>query len=122
MLEPLLESVRIAGRPGAPRRHFETVSGDKGYDGAAMRQSIRSHGSTPVIPHRKSRDGSYPPEAAGFDKAQYRRRNVVERLIGRLKENRRIATRYDKLAQTFRSFVLLGFIRIWSKTLLTDTA
>ena len=122
MLEALLESVRIAGKPGAPRRHFETVSGDKGYDGAAMRQTIRSHASTPLIPHRKCPDGSYPPNAAGFDKTQYRRRNVVERLIGKLKENRRIATRYDKLARTFKSFVLLGFIRIWSKTLLPDTA
>jgi len=122
MLEPLLESVKIGGKPGAPRRHFETVAGDKGYDGAAMRETIRSHGSQPVIPHRKRPDGTYRPSAAGFDKALYRRRNVVERLIGKIKENRRIATRYDKLAETFRAFVLLGFIRIWAKTLLSDTA
>ena len=122
MLEPLLDSVKIGGKPGPPRRRFETVSGDKAYDGAAMRQTIRSHGSTPLVPRRKRQDGWYPPSAADFDKTLYRRRNVVERLIARIKENRRIATRYDKLAETFRGFVLLGFIRIWSKTLLSDTA
>ena len=122
MLEPLLSDVKIGGKPGAPRRHFETVSGDKGYDGAAMRETVRAHGSAPLIPHRKRPDGSYPEAATGFDKKQYKRRNVVERLIGRLKERWRIAARYDKLAESFRCFVLIGFIRIWTKTLLLDTA
>ena len=75
-----------------------------------------------MIPHRKKRDGTYPERAARFDKEQYKRRNVVERLIGRLKEYRRIATRYDKLAESFRAFVLIGFIRIWTQNLLLDTA
>jgi len=98
MLEPLLSDVRIGGKPGAPRQRFQTVSGDKGYDGAGSRQTIRDHGSTPLIPHRKRPDGSYPAEPGGFDKEQYKCRNVVERLIGKLKEFRRVATRYDKLA------------------------
>lgn len=122
MLEPLLSSVKIGGKPGAPRRRFEVVAGDKGYDGAAQRAAIRRHGSTPLIPHRKRKDGSYPEQAEGFDKEQYKQRNVVERLIGRLKEFRRIATRYDKLAESFRCFVLMGFIRIWLKDLLLDRA
>lgn len=122
MLEPLLSSVKIGGKPGAPRRRFEMVAGDKGYDSAALRETIRTHGSTPLVPHRKRKDGSYPPDATSFDKRAYKRRNVVERLIGRLKENRRIATRYDKLAETYRAFVLIGFIRIWSKILLSDKA
>ena len=71
-----------------------------------------------MIPHRKRRNGKYPASARGFDKETYRRRNVVERLIGRLKECRRIATRYDKLAESFRCFILLGFIRMWLKDLL----
>ena len=121
MLEPLLSSVKIAGKPGAPRRHFDVVSGDKGYDGAAQRATIREYGSTPLIPHRK-RDGSYPEGAEDFDKELYKKRNVVERLIGKLKEFRRIATRYDKLAESFRSFVIIGFIRIWTKDLLLDRA
>ena len=122
MLEPLLDAVSISGKPGAPRRRFETVAGDKGYDGVALRETIRDHGSQPLIPHRQRPDGSYPEEAEGFDKEQYKRRNVVERLIGKLKEYRRVATRYDKLAESFRCFVLIGFIRIWLKDLLLDTA
>ena len=122
MLAPLLSAVKIGGKPGAPRQRFETVAGDKGYDGAELRETIRNHGSKPLIPHRQRPDGSYPEEAEGFDKEQYKRRNVVERLIGKLKEYRRVATRYDKLAESFRCFVLIGFIRIWLKGLLLDTA
>jgi transposase len=122
MLEPLLWSVAIGGKPGPPRQRFDTVAGDKGYDGEAMRETIRARGSTPLVPNRKRQDGSYPPGAEGFDKEQYKRRNVVERLIGKLKEYRRIATRYDKLAESFRCFVIIGFIRIWAKELLLDRA
>jgi len=122
MLEPLLDSVSIGGKRGRPRKRFETVAGDKAYDSAAAREAIRTRGSEPLIPHRKLQDGKYPARAAGFDRNQYKRRNVVERLIGRLKECRRIATRYDKLADSFRAFVLLGFIRVWGKNLLSYTA
>ena len=122
MLEPLLDSVAIAGKPGRPRRRFATVAGDKGYDSDAARQAIAARGSTPLIPHRKKKDGTYPERAERFDKIQYKRRNVVERLIGKLKEYRHLATRYDKLADSFRAFVLLGFIRIWLKDLLSYTA
>jgi transposase len=122
MLEPLLDSVSIGGKPGRPRRHFQTVAGDKGYDSQAARQAIEARGSTPLIPHRKLAGGLYPEGAEGFDKIQYKRRNVVERLIGKIKECRRVATRYDKLAETFRAFVLLAFIRLWLKNHLSDRA
>ena len=118
MLEPLLDSASIRGKVGAPRKRFAVVSGDKGYDGAPSRQAISQRGSAPLIPHRKLRDGSYPCAAHGFDKERYRDRNVVERLIGRLKEHRRIATRYDKLAESFRAFIVLGCIRVWLENLL----
>jgi len=122
MLEPLLDAVAIGGKPGAPRRRFEVVAGDKGYDSAGVRAAIQRRGSTPLIPHRKLKDGSYPEAATGFDKEQYKRRNVVERLIGRIKECRRVATRYDKLAETFGAFVVLAFISIWLKKHLSDRA
>ena len=121
MLEPLLDGVKIGGKPGPPRTRFDVVAGDKGYDGEDQRQAIRDRGAEPLIPHRKKKDGMYPERAAGFDNKQYKRRNVVERLIGRLKEFRRIATRYDKLAESFRAFVIVGFIRIWTQYLLLDT-
>ena len=122
MIETLLEHVSIGGKPGRPRRRFELVAGDKGYDSAAVRAAIEQRGSVPLIPHRKRADGRYPERACGFDKVLYKRRNVVERLIGKLKENRRIATRYDKLGESFRAFLLLGFIRLWLKDLLSYTA
>ena len=86
MLEPLLDAVSIGGKPGPPRQRFEVVAGDKGYDSQAARETITQRGSTPLIPHRKLRDGSYPESAAGFDKIGYKRRNVVERLIGKIIE------------------------------------
>jgi transposase len=122
MLESLLDAVKVAGKPGRPRRRFDVVAGDKGYDSRSAREAIAERGSTPLIPHRKKKDGTYPERAAGFDKEQYKRRNVVERLIGKLKECRHLATRYDKLADSFRTFIVLGFIRIWLKDLLPHTA
>ena len=115
MLEPMLDSVWITGKPGPPRRRSSVVSGDKGYDSEAVREAIEQRGLTPLIPHRKNQDDTYPERAVGFNKIQYKWRNVVERLIGKLKKCRRIATRYVKVAETFRAFVLLGFICIWMK-------
>ncbi len=122
VVEPLLDEVSIAGKRGRPRKRFTTVAGDKGYDIPRVRQAIEQRGSAALIPHKRLRDGSYPSGSQGFDKVQYKRRNVVERLIGRLKECRHLAMRYDKLAESFRAFVLLGFIRIWLKDLLPYTA
>lgn len=122
MLEPLLDGVTIAGKPGRPRQRFATVAGDKGYDAQAVRQAIAERGGQPLIPYRRLKNGSYPKRAARFDKQQYKRRNIIERLIGKVKECRRIATRYEKLAETYRTFIVLGFIRVWVKELLSYTA
>ncbi|MCL5270011.1 MAG: transposase, partial [bacterium] len=83
MLESLLDAVAIGGKPGRPRGRFAVVSGDKGYDIPRLRQAIERRGSKPLIPRKKRCDGSYPPGGEEFDKIQYKRRNVVERLIGR---------------------------------------
>ena len=120
-VDALLDSVAIGGKPGPKRSRFEAISGDKAYDSQAIRRKLRQRRTKPVIAHRKNRQGEYPPEAAQFDKTLYRQRNVVERLIGRLKENRRIATRYEKQADCYRAMILMGFIRIWLKNLLSDT-
>ncbi len=120
--EPLLDSVGIKGKRGRPRRRFDHTAGDKAYDSVEFRRAVRRRGSRPVIPHRRDHHGEYPRRALGFDKKKYRQRNVVERLIGRLKEYRRIATRYDKLRTSFTCFILLGCVRIWLKNLLSYTA
>ena len=119
----LLDGVCIGGGPDEqPRCHFDKTGGDKAYDHNNVRQTVEAHASQPVIAHRKLPNGQYPERAQNFDKETYRRRNVVERLIAKLKEYRRIATRYEKLAVTYLSTVIIGCIRIWMRDLLSDTA
>ncbi len=83
---------------------------DKGYDSDAIRHDLRDSGATPEIPTRSNRKVQY-----SISKPLYALRSRIECFIGRLKEQRRIATRYDKLATSFLGFVLLGYIRIWAR-------
>tara|TARA_A100001391_G_scaffold143428_1_gene101222 strand:- start:2115 stop:2594 length:480 start_codon:yes stop_codon:yes gene_type:complete len=87
-------------------RRPHAISGDKGYRSKPIRQSIRARPIEPVI---ASRSNESPDE--DFDRDAYRRRNIVERLIGWLKESRRVATRYDKLACSYLTFVQLAAMR-----------
>lgn len=98
---------------------FVAVAGDKGYDSGALRsQALGQELMEPVLAARKlAGKDEYPGHAQGFDKLLYKGRNVVERLIGHLKEMRRIATRYDKLATTYLGFLHLAFLRIWFREL-----
>jgi transposase len=75
------------------------VIGDKGYDSDPLRNTIRSLGAKPVIPSRRIH------RMRRSDRQKYKLRNVVERLINRIKHCRHVATRYDKLAVTFLGFV-----------------
>jgi transposase len=76
---------------------------DKGYDGDGLRAEIIEHGATPVIPNKSNRVVIHP-----FNKRAYKGRNVIERCFCRLKDFRRIATRYDKLARNFLASVHLA--------------
>lgn len=109
-VEPVLDGIRIGGKRGAPKRRFKQVAADKGMDGMAQRAAIVARGGQPVIPRRGR---TISKQGADFDAAAYTKRNAVERLFGRLKEFRAIATRYDKLVTSYRSFVQLGFILLW---------
>ncbi len=91
--ETLLEQVSIAGKPGRPRSQPENVAGDKAYSAPRIRDWLEDRDIGDVIP---TRDDELRRE--GFDKEAYRDRNIVERCIGWLKEFRRVATRYEKLA------------------------
>src|SRR5262249_32307059 len=86
-------------------------AGDKGYSAGWVRQFLRERGSLPVIAHRK--DEARPEE---FDAEAYRHRNLIERCVGRLKEFRRIATRYEKLALHYLGMLHLGMILLWLGT------
>lgn len=77
--------------------------GDKGYDADWLRRSLREGGITPVIPGRRSRK-----RAIRYDQQRYRGRHLIENAFCRLKDFRRVATRYDKLAANFLSGVALA--------------
>ena len=92
--ESLMEQgeVKRSGR-GRPRIRPRRVVGDKGYSSKSNRTYARRRGIRITIP-RRSNEHRHGP----FDKAIYRQRNRVERLIGLMKQHRRLATRYEKRA------------------------
>lgn len=84
-------------------RSAHYVLGDKGYDSDAFRAYIQAQGAVPVIPGRSSR--KVPPE---YDKERYKHRNLVERFFNKIKQFRRIATRYEKTLVSFMSMIHLS--------------
>jgi transposase len=86
----------------------ETLLGDRGYDSDLIRDDVRSRGGRPEIPTKRNRLIQH-----SVDRVIYALRNRIERFINRLKNNRRIATRYDHTSASFLGFVLLGCIRLW---------
>jgi transposase len=108
-VEPLLEdgAVRRAGR-GRPRVRPRRVAGDKAYSYPRVRRYCRRRGIGAIIPTRK--DQRRNPH---FDRAAYRERNRVERLINRLKQFRRVATRYEKRACNYLAMVTIAAIMLW---------
>jgi transposase len=100
-------AVRRPG-PGRPKLRPRVVVGDRGYSGEPTRNHLRRRGISPVIPQLKTEK---TPRLMNWE--LYRERNVIERLVGKLKEYRRIATRYDKLAASYLAFVQLAAIRMW---------
>lgn len=81
---------------------------DAAYDSNGLRAFLAELGTSPVIPNNPTRKRFHP-----FDKQAYKQRNLVERMFCRLKDWRRIATRYDKLAHMFASAVYLAAAVIW---------
>ena len=86
----------------------KAVLADKGYDSDDVRSSLLLKGVLPIIPPKANRKQPIP-----CDFVAYRDRNRVERMFNRLKQFRRIATRYDKTALSFLGFLSLAAARIW---------
>ncbi|WHP68262.1 IS5 family transposase [Phaeobacter inhibens] len=76
---------------------------DRGYDADWFRDALKDKGIRPCIPGRKSRDKPVP-----YDKRKYKRRNRIEIMFGRLKDWRRVATRYDRCPKVFLSAIALA--------------
>ena len=85
----------------------EAVLADKGSDSDANRAAIRDQGAEPCIPPRRNRT-----ERIEYDRHLYRERSVVELYFGRIKQYRRVATRYDKKARNYQGFVWVASIAI----------
>ena len=97
---PLLEGI------APPRR----LLADRAYDADSLRNWLKQKNIKAVIPSTAARRTPYP-----VDRKAYRRRNVIERLFGRLKNWRRIATRYDRLARNYlAALALVSVVIAWS--------
>ncbi|GAB5534817.1 MAG: hypothetical protein Rubg2KO_10660 [Rubricoccaceae bacterium] len=103
--EAVLDAVAVRQRSGQTRRRPIRVLADRGYDADRIRAWLRRRGIGAVIPPKKNRT-----RRLRYDRALYRERNVVERSLGHLKEHRRIGTRHEKLAQSYRAMVQLAMI------------
>lgn len=76
---------------------------DRGYDGNWFRNALVDRGTVPCIPGRKNRK-----QAVDYDKMLYRQRHKVENMFAKLKDWRRVATRYDRCAHTFFSAICIA--------------
>lgn len=117
--ETVLNAVRIPQAVGRPRTRPYALAGDKGYSNRRIRCWLRQHCIRCVIPRKGSelRDGR-----TTFDKKAYRQRSVVEQCIGWLKECRRIATRFEKLAINFLAMIKLAILDRYMRMAFSDSA
>jgi len=107
LLSILLSGGEAHDCPPAPRLIRRTKAarkllGDKAYDSAELRQWLKHRGTKAVVPNRSNRKQPF-----SFDKRSYKQRHRIENAFCRLKDFRRIATRYDKLARNFLASVCL---------------
>jgi transposase len=82
--------------------------GDTAYDSAELRQWLQDRGTKPVVPNRSNRKQPF-----SFDRKAYKQRHLIENAFGRLKDFRRVFTRYDKLARNFLASVCLAAAIVW---------
>ena len=107
-LETVLEGIRVPRvGPGRPRTRPYRVLADKGFSYPRCRRALRRRGIRYTIPTRSDQ------RRRRFDADAYRRRNVVERCVNRLKQFRGIATRYEKRAVNFRAMAVIASLLIW---------
>src|SRR5829696_5530845 len=106
---PLMESGQVdrAGG-GRPRLRPRRICADKGYAKGVLRRYLRRLGIRITIARRSNEH-----RGGAFDREIYRTRNLIERLINRLKHFTRVATRYEKLAENYRAMLTLAAIKIW---------
>ena len=101
---------KVAAQLLAALRPGQVLMADKAYDSDAILAEVRAQGASPNIPPKTLRKVQHP-----WNRPLYKRRNIIERFFGRLKQYRGLATRYDKHAESFMAGVILAAIRITIK-------
>jgi transposase len=120
MFEPLMNAVRIPQPTGRPRCRPVRVAGDKGYSYPRIRAWLRRHRIGAVIPQRSDQVKRHRGRPLKFDKETYRRRSIIECCINWLKECRRIATRFEKLAVNFLAMVKVAILQRYLRIEFSD--
>ena len=90
---------------GLPAAH---VIADKAYDADAILNAVQASGAKPIIPQKTGM-----PRPRAFDRVLYKHRNRIERTIGKLKQLRRIATRYDRIPANYLAALYLASLSFW---------
>ena len=98
----------VAGRLVRKVRPSKHMLGDKAYDSAELREELQERGTKAVIPNRSCRKQPF-----SFNKRLYKARWLIENAFNRLKDFRRIATRYDRLAPNYLASVCLAAALVW---------
>ncbi|AJC52786.1 putative transposase [Streptomyces sp. 769] len=121
--ELVMEKICVPRRGrGRPRRTPASVSADEAYSNRKIRSYLRKRGIRHVILEKKGhkaarlRRGSRGGRPPGFDKERYKDRNTVERAIGKLKQFRAVATRYDKRGYVYLGPVTAAAVVIWLRS------
>jgi transposase len=114
-LVPLLEGAeeRLVDGEGEPIAWPVALAGDKGFRADGIDEYLLEMGITPVIPSKENEDRA--ARAEEFDREAYRRRSIVECLIGWLKECRRILSRFEKTAKNFGGMIKMAFIQLTTR-------
>ena len=100
-------AIKRIGR-GRARLRPAKVVGDKAYSSRRFRISLRRRGILPVIPTKANER-----RQRNFDREAYRQRNIIERMINKLKNFRRIATRYEKRAANYLAMIMIAVVLLW---------
>jgi transposase len=114
-LKALLEGCDISGEESGIILRPAALAGDKGFRADWIDEYLLDRGIRPVIPSKGNEDRA--ARAVKFNRKQYRQRNIIERLIGWLKECRRILTRFEKRAHNFLAMIKWAFIQRYLRTM-----